>query len=88
MKAAFGYETNIQTDPDPTFIEHAKDVFNTPIWIRAFTMFPFSDFLSKFVSIFNNTDYFLNIARTMIESRQQIGHSVRRDLLQLMLEAH
>jgi cytochrome P450 len=88
MKAAFGYDTDIQNDADPTFINRAKEALRTPIWIRAFSMFPFSEYFSKFTSVIKNIDYFLDIARTMIESRQRLGHSGRPDLLQLMLDAH
>lgn len=90
MQAAFGYDADIQNDPNPTFIKRAKEAFKTPIWIRAFSMFPFSKYLSKLTNPIGHLNYFLGIAQSMIESRQRVGHvqTGRRDLLQLMLEAH
>ena len=33
MKAAFGFDTDLQTNPDHDFVEKAKNVFRTPLWI-------------------------------------------------------
>ena len=87
MRAAFGMETHLQTNPDPEFVDKARKVFQTPLWIRFFTMFPFWEYFSKYVNILQNADYFLGLARSILEQRQQQGHSGNRDLVQLMLEA-
>ena len=47
MRAAFGLEADIQMNPDPVFVEKAKGVFKTPLWVRFFSMFPFWDYLSR-----------------------------------------
>ena len=47
MRAAFGMDSDIQMNPDPVFVEKAKEVFKTPLWIRFFSMFPFWDYLSR-----------------------------------------
>ena len=88
MKAAFGMETNLQTNPDPVFVDKARKVFQTPLWVRFFSMVPLWEYFSKYVSVLQNADYFLSLARSILEQRQQQGHSGNRDLMQLMLEAH
>ncbi|EDO31508.1 predicted protein [Nematostella vectensis] len=86
--SAFGVETDIQTDPDSSFYKLAKKAFRTPIWVRAFSMFPFSEYLSKYVHVLPNIDYFLKIALSMVEQRKKHGSQGRKkDLVTLMLEA-
>lgn len=89
ISAAFGIQANIQTDPDPEMVTKAKTVFRTPLWVRAFSMFPFSDYLSKKFNIspLNHTEYFLGLARAIYDVRKRQEVPNRRDLLQLMLEA-
>ena len=88
MRAAFGMETNLQTNPDPELVDKARKVFQTPLWIRFFSMFPFWEYFSKYVSFLQNADYFVGLSRSILAQRQQQGHSGNRDLVQLMLEAH
>lgn len=89
ISAAFGIQANIQTDADPEMVDKAKTVFRTPLWVRGFSMFPFSDYLSKKFNIspLNHTDYFLELARAIYDIRKTQEVPSRRDLLQLMLEA-
>ena len=47
MRAAFGMENNIQMNADPELVEKARNVFQTPIWIRFFSMFPFWGYFSR-----------------------------------------
>ena len=88
MKAAFGFDTDLQINPDEAFVERAKSAFQTPLYIRAFSLLPFSTYLSRYFNILPNLDFFIALARNMLEQRSQQGSSNRRDLLQLMLEAH
>ncbi|KAJ7326077.1 Thromboxane-A synthase [Desmophyllum pertusum] len=88
MKAAFGFDTDIQRNTDEAFVAKAKGAFQVPLWVRTFSMFPFWTYLSRFVDIFPNTKYFIDLANNMLEQRAQQGSSSRRDLVQLMLEAH
>lgn len=89
ISAAFGIQANIQTDAGPEMVNKAKTVFRTPLWVRGFSMFPFSDYLSKKFNIspLNHTDYFLGLARAIYDVRKTQEVPSRRDLLQLMLEA-
>ncbi|XP_073242641.1 cytochrome P450 3A2-like [Porites lutea] len=88
MKAAFGVESNIQVKPDPVFVEKARSVFQTPLWVRFFSMFPFWEYFSRFVSPLQNVDYFSAVQKEVLDRRRQQGFSGNRDLVQLMLEAH
>ena len=88
MKAAFGVESNIQAKPDPVFVEKARSVFQTPLWVRFFSMFPFWEYFSRFVSPLQNVDYFSAVQKEVLDRRRQQGFSGNRDLVQLMLEAH
>ena len=47
MRAAFGMEADIQLNPDPEFVQKARTVFRTPLWIRFFSMFPFWKYFSR-----------------------------------------
>lgn len=89
ISAAFGTQGNIQINPDRDTVYKAKTVFRTPLWVRAFSMFPFSDYLSKKLNIspINHTGYFLGLARAIYDLRKAQKTPSRRDLLQLMLEA-
>ena len=88
MKAAFGFDTDIQMNPDEAFVEQAKRAPKVPLYIRAFSVFPFQSYLSRFVNIFPDTEFFVDLARNMLQQKSQQGGSSRRDLLQLMMEAH
>ena len=89
LSAAFGMQADIQSNPDSDTVHKAKTVFSTPLWVRAFSMFPFSDYFSKKFNIspLNHTEYFIRLARTIYDVRKAQRTPSRRDLLQLMLEA-
>lgn len=89
ISAAFGTQANVQIDPDPDTVDKARAVFRTPLWVRAFSMFPFADYFSKKFNIspLNHTDYFLKLARAIYDVRKSQKAPSRRDLLQLMLDA-
>lgn len=89
MRAAFGLEAEIQTNPDPELVEKALTVFDVPVYIRALSMLPFYRHLTKLFNI-NQTKhvpYFVNLAKSMLEIRKNSSGAGRRDLVQLMLEA-
>ena len=67
MKAAFGFDTDLQRNPDEAFVEKARNVFNMPLWVRAFSMFPFWTYLSRYVNIFSNADFFISLAKQMLK---------------------
>ena len=73
MKAVFGFDTNLQINPDKT---------------SSFLLLPFSTYLSRFVNILPGMDYFVLLAWDMLQQKAQQGSSNKRDLLQLMFEAH
>lgn len=88
MRAAFGMENNIQMNADPELVEKARNVFQTPIWIRFFSMFPFWGYFSRYVDPLQNVDYFWAIAKDILQKRQKQGFTGTKDLVQLMLKAH
>ena len=88
MKSAFGFDTDLQTNPDDAFLARGKRAFQTPLYIRAFSLFPFWTYLSRYVNIVPNLDFFIALAKKMLEQRSQQGSPSRRDFVQLMLEAH
>ncbi|KAM7448474.1 Thromboxane-A synthase [Porites harrisoni] len=89
LSAAFGMQADIQSNPDSDTVEKAKNVFRTPLWVRAFSMFPFSDYFSKKLNLspLNHTDYFIRMVRVIYDARKAQKTPSRKDLLQLMLEA-
>ena len=89
LSAAFGMQADIQSNPDSDTVEKAKNVFRTPLWVRAFSMFPFSDYFSKKLNLspLNHTDYFIRRARVIYDATKAQKTPSRKDLLQLMLEA-
>ena len=89
LSAAFGMQADNQTNPDPDIVNKAKTVFSRPLWVRPFSMFPFSDYLSKKLKIspINHIDYFLRLAREIYDVRKVHQAPTRKDLLQLMIEA-
>lgn len=67
MKAAFGFDTDIQMNPDEAFVERAKNAFQTPLYIRAFSLLPFWTYLSRYVNILPGADFFIALARNMLQ---------------------
>ena len=88
MKASFGIDPDLQRNPDELFIQRAKNVFRTPLWIRAFSMFPFWTYLGRFVNIFPNAGYYIALAERILQQRQQMDSANHKYLIQLMLDAH
>ncbi|KAL9966310.1 hypothetical protein ACROYT_G024364 [Oculina patagonica] len=88
MRAVFGLDGRIQTDPDPELVEKALTVFDVPVYIRALSMLPFYGHVKKLFNInpTRHIPYFTNLAKNMLEIRKK-STGGRRDLVQLMLEA-
>jgi len=89
LRVAFGLEAEIQTNPDPELVKKALTVFDTPVYIRLLTMLPFYQHVKNFfhINILQNVPYFLKVAQSILEVRKKSTGPVRRDLVQLMLEA-
>lgn len=88
MRAVFGLDGKIQTDPDPEMVKKALTVFDVPVYIRALSMLPFYGHVKKLFNInpTRHIPYFTNLAKNMLEIRKK-STGGRRDLVQLMLEA-
>lgn len=88
MRAAFGMENDIQMNPDPVLVEKARNVFQTPLWVRFFSMFPFWGYFSRYAKILQGIDYFLEIVKSILQERRTKGFTGSKDLVHLMLKAH
>ena len=88
LRAGFGLDAQVQTDPDPEMVEKALTVLETPAFVRAMSMFPFYKQVKEFfdLDLSKHSPYFITLSKSILEKRK-ISSSGRRDLLQLMLEA-
>ena len=86
MNAGFGIDSDVQNKPDGNLIKKATEAFQTPLYIRFFSMFPFWKQLSRFFDVLPTLPFWAAQARVILEQRKSGGG--RRDLVQLMLEAH
>ena len=85
MKAAFGFDSDVQMNPDPEFVEKANNVFKTPVVIRVFSLFPFWTYFSRYFSILQNVEYFISIAKEMLQKRAKKGPTAKKDLVELKI---
>ena len=88
LRAGFGLDAQIQTDPDQEMVEKALTVLETPVYVRAMSMFPFYKQVKEFfdLNLSPHSPYFIALSKSILEKRK-ISSSGRRDLFQLMLEA-
>jgi len=83
--AGFGLDAKVRTDPNPEMVEKALTVLETPVYVRAMSMFPFYKQLKEFfdLGLSQHSLYFMALAQSILEKRK-ISSSGRRDLFQLM----
>lgn len=88
LRAGFGLDAQVQTDPDPEMVEKALTVLETPVYVRAMSMFPFYKQVKEFfdVDLSQHSSYFIALSKSIFEKRKT-SSGRRRDLFQLMLEA-
>ena len=87
LNAGFGIESDVQNNPDGTLIKKARQAFQTPIYVRFFSMFPFWKKLSRFVDVLPTLQFWAEQARIILDQRKGSGTVRRGDLVQLMLDA-
>ncbi|XP_048758996.1 cytochrome P450 3A8-like [Ostrea edulis] len=90
----FGMDTDSQTNPDSTFVKYAKELFkfNFNLLMFCIIIFPKLDVVLNYFNIspLNNRkvmNFFKSAVHQAIEMRDE-GDKNRKDLLQLMLNAH
>ena len=95
LMAAFGVETDVQTNPESELLSRSKRVFQRPssALVRILPAVPLGWLIRKVIMFFRGQplDYFREMALRMIDARRQQfqqGIMGRKDLLQLMLTAH
>ena len=88
LSAGFGIKADIQTNPDPELVQKAATTYKVPFYIFALSMLPFYRKIRKLFRFepIQHVPYFAKMAKDVLELRRS-GSSVRRDLVQLMLEA-
>ena len=88
LRAGFGLDAQVQTDPDPAMVEKGLTVLETPVYVRAMSMFPFYEQVREFfdLDLSQHSQYFIALSKSILQ-RRKISSSGSRDLFQLMLEA-
>jgi len=88
LSAGFGIKADIQTNPDPELVQKAATTYKVPFYIFALSMLPFYRKIRKLFRFepIQHVPYFAKMAKDVLDLRRS-GSSVRRDLVQLMLEA-
>lgn len=94
LLAAFGVETDVQTNPDSEILSRSKLVFQRPSgnFFRILPALPLGWLFRKLIFFFREQplEYFQSLALRIIDTRRQEmeqGVVRRMDLLQLMLNA-
>ena len=89
LATAFGVDAKIQTGENSKMVEKAQELFRVPPIVRMITRLPFGNLLlGMLAALGGKQDYFPDIAKEIIKSRRQQGLTGRKDLLQLMMNAH
>jgi len=85
LRAGFGLDAQVQTDPDPKMVVKALTVLETPVYVRAMSVFPFYKQAKEFfdLGLSQHSLYFMALAQCILEKRK-ISSTGRRDLFQLM----
>ena len=89
ISAGFGLNAQIQTNQDTELMEKALSIFSVPVYIRALSMFPFYRQIKRYFNLnpIQHVPYFTSLAKEVLQIRRN-SSIARRDLVQLMLEAH
>lgn len=94
LLAAFGVETDVQTNPESEILSRSKRVFQRPTgtFFRILPALPFGWLLRKIIFFFREQplSYFQNLSLSIIDARRREldqGTVRRMDLLHLMLNA-
>lgn len=89
LSTAFGVDANIQVGENTEMLENAQKFFQVPPIVRRLARFPVASTLIGFLGrLRGNLDYFGDLAQHVIKTRRQRGITGRKDLLQLMMDAH
>ena len=89
LSTAFGVNANVQMGENNEMAEEAQRVFRVPPIVRVIEALPFGFLLTGVLTALNeNQDCFPNIAKQIIKRRRLHGLTGRKDLLQLMMNAH
>lgn len=90
LSTAFGVDAMIQLGENTEMLERAKAIFKVPNIVRQMARLPFGNYLVRLLMRLSGikSNYFEGVVGEIIKSRRQQGLSVRKDLLQLMMNAN
>ena len=90
LSTAFGVDAKIQLGENTEMLERAKAIFKVPNIVRQMARLPFGNYLVRLLMRLSGikSNYFEGVVKEIIKSRRQQGLSVRKDLLQLMMNAN
>lgn len=89
LSTAFGVDANIQVGENIEMLENAKKFFQVPPIVRRLARLPVASTIIGFLGrLRGNLHYFGDLAQHVIKTRRQRGVTGRKDLLQLMMDAH
>ena len=90
LSTAFGVDAKIQLGENTEMLERAKAIFKVPNTVRQMARLPFGNYLLRLLMRLSGikSNYFEGVVGEIIKSRRQQGLSVRKDLLQLMMNAN
>ncbi|XP_032225376.2 cytochrome P450 3A8-like [Nematostella vectensis] len=89
LSCAFGVDSNVQTNQENEFLQKARSIFHPPAFLKWLLALPFTQFLRYFAGLFRTQiDFFMDLARGIIQARLAHQGKGRKDLVELMLNAH
>ena len=89
LSTAFGVDAQIQMGENTEMVEEAQSLFRVPPIVRAIARMPFgSTILGLLAALHGKQTFFPDIVKQIIKSRRQQELMGRKDLLQLMMNAH
>jgi len=89
LSTAFGVDAQVQMGENNEVAEEAQKVFRVPLIVRVIEALSLGFLLTGVLAALSeNQDYFPKIAKQITKSRRQHELTGRKDLLQLMVNAH
>jgi len=89
LSTAFGVDANIQVGENIEMLENAKRFFQVPPIVRRLARLPVAGTIVELLArLRGSLNYFRDLAQHVIKTRREQGATGRKDLLQLMINAH
>ena len=89
LSTAFGVDANIQVGENIVMLENARRFLQVPPIVRRLARLPVASAILGFLTrLQGSLNYFRDLAQHVIKTRREQGATGRKDLLQLMINAH